>query len=500
MRNLMAAWGGQLLSVVVTFVVRAVFVRELSMDYLGVESLFSSILTILSLAELGVGSAITFSLYRPIAENDTERLKSTMRFFKRVYCSIGVLIAVIGFCLFPFVQVFIENPPDLPYLNFYFLFFVMNTAVSYFFSYKGLLLYAYQRDYVVSLVRYSVQIVLSIAQIVMLVLTKNYFVFLSIMLLTTVVQNVLISRAADRAYPYLNEKDAGKIDKGDLKSISQNTVALLLHRIAGTASIPASSLIVSKFIGIGTIAVYGNYILVLGSVQRILSRLFDAVTASVGNLGVLEGKGRQREIFDQCLFVSGFVPGVAFCVALCCLKPFVGLWLGEEYVFPLETTILLVFWYYLQGIRAAGQTFTSAYGLYWKSWYKAVAETVVLLGLSLVLVQTLGVNGVALSGILSMAFVSIPIETYVVAKYSLDTKARRYLAVIARHVAFTIVYTGIALAVCEAIPLQGVLAVVVNFAVSLIISMSLGVLLYATTKERHNLKNLYQRVLRLVKR
>ncbi len=173
MRNVAVAWLGQALSVLMSFVARGVFAHLLSSDYLGLESLFANVLTILSLAELGVGSAIVFSLYKPLAENDTAQVKALMRLFKRAYIVIGVSVAVVGCALTPFVDVIIKDVPDIPLIKLYFLMFVANTSVSYFFSYKGSLIAADQKKYIVSLVQYSFQILMCIAQVAVLLATHN---------------------------------------------------------------------------------------------------------------------------------------------------------------------------------------------------------------------------------------------------------------------------------------------------------------------------------------
>ena len=493
MRNLFAAWGGQAVSVLFTFVTRSVFAYQLSMEYLGVENLFSNVLTILSLADLGVGSAITFALYKPIAENDTELVKSLMRLFKRAYIIIGCAIAIVGLVLAPFVGYLIEDAPDIPDLSLYFLFFVLNTAVSYFFSYKGSLIYAYQKNYIVSLIQYGFQIAMCIVQIVLIFAFHSYILFLACMLLSTLGQNLMIARTADNMFPYLRDRGAAPLSRAMLVDIAKNTAALLMHRVAGAASTPASSVIVSAFVGIKAISIYGSYLLVLNSLQKIMVKVFDAIQASVGNMGVTEDVGRQYQVFRESLFVNAALYATVYAAVLCCMDAFVGLWLGEQYVFPDLTCVLMVGWYFALGMRACVQAFTGAYGLYWKSWYKAVAETVFLLGSSLVLVRVLGINGVALSGLLSALVISTPIEAYVLFRHGFHLPVKLFYRQAAGYYVVAVGAGAASFLLCQLIGLGGIAAIVVNAAVAIAVCVVLFSVFFGRTDE-------FKQSLTLVKR
>ena len=500
MKNLAVAWGGQLVSVLLAFVARGVFAQQLSMEYMGLENLFSNVLTILSLADLGVGSAVVFSLYEPLAKNDTEKVKSLMRFFKRAYITIGIVIAAIGFGLAPFIDVLIAGAPDIPNLSVYFLCFVLNTAVSYFFSYKGSLIYADQKNYIVSLFQYSFQIIMCIAQIAVLFLTHNYLLFLLCMIASTVLQNVGIAHKANMMFPYLKDKNVEPLDKGTLSLIIKNTFALVLHKIAGIASVPASSLIISKFAGINAIAIYGNYMLIINSLSRILDKTFDAVTASVGNLGAQESGERQYEVFKISFFINAFLYTVVCSVLFCCFNPLVFLWLGEDYLFPTLTVCLLTIWLYVKGMRSAEQSFTSAYGLYWFSWYKAVVETISLLGLSLALVQVAGIDGVILSGVVSLLLIATTMEVWVLYKHGFKRSPKDYFIKLGIYSLLTLILTSLSYCACMLIPGSGVISLLLKGVVSLTIAMGGFCLVFRKSHEFSEFVILLHRACSLVKR
>lgn len=492
--NLLAAWGGQVVALALVFVTRAVFARELSMDYLGLENLFSNVITILSLAELGIGSSITFALYKPIALGDEETIKSLMRLFKRAYVTIGCLIAVVGIGLSPFIGLFIKDIPDIPYLSLYFIMFVANTSISYFFSYKGLLIYAYQKNYVVSLIQYGFQIALSVVQIVVLLATHNYALFLVCMLMSTLLQNLCLSRAATKMSPFLKSSSVAPVSRSMAKGIAKNAFALTLHKIASIASVPAGTVILTAFAGLDVVALYGSYTLLLNAVTRLLDKVYDAITASVGNLGVLESGERQYEVFEESHFVTAFMYTVAAVTLACSLNPLVAVWLGEQYCFPMTTTLLFVAWFFVKGMRSAVLAFTSAYGLYWNSWYKAVVETVVLLALSFSLVQVWGVDGVVLSGVVSLLFVATVMEAYVVFKYGFKRGAGSYVLKTIAYYASAIAIGGACLFACSFIPFGGVVGFAAKAVASASLSSALFVALYFKTHEFSQFRILCRKV------
>ena len=198
-RNVLAAWGGQAAYAICAFVVRAIFVDTLASEYVGLETLFTSLLTILSLADLGVGSAITFALYKPLAFDDRQQVKSLMRLFKRAYIVIGCVVIAAGACMTPFSSGLLgSSAPDIPNLKLYFFCFVLNTGISYFFSYKASLITADQKNYVVSLIQYGFQIAMCGAQIAVLLVTGNYLLYLCCMIASTLLQNIVIAHTAIR--------------------------------------------------------------------------------------------------------------------------------------------------------------------------------------------------------------------------------------------------------------------------------------------------------------
>ena len=441
LKNVSAIWAGQIVSILCTFAVRMVFVRYLTQDYLGLETLFANVLSILALAELGIASAIVFSLYEPLANDDHESVKSIMRLFRRAYTVIGIVIAVAGCALAPHIEMFIGETPDIPYLHVYFLFFVANSSVSYFFSYKASLITADQKNYVVSLIRYGFQVLLCIAQALVLVLTQNYFLFLTCMLIATLGQNICYSVVANRMYPYLREKDIKPINPEVLDSIKRNVSGMVIHKTSSVVNAPVNGVVLSTFSNLGIVAIYGNYLLVMNTLGKIVDQMFDAIIASVGNLNVTESKDRQYEVFRTSFFVNSFIVGALTACYLPLVSPFIEFAFGPEYLFPFDVVVLFAIWFYFRGIRDAALSFISAYGLYWETKWKALAEVIFLLCTTIPLTYYFGIRGLLIANIIVQVCISLLFEGLIMHKHGLMRGAGKYFASAA-------VYSVVALALC----------------------------------------------------
>ena len=233
-RNIKYAIFGQGIGIIISFFSRMVFVRILSAEYLGLNGLFTNILSILSLAELGVGPAIVYSMYKPLAEKNEYKLKALMSLYRKAYITIGIVIAVIGLTFTPFLDFFIKDIPNIPNIKLIYLMFVANSSISYFFSYKRSLIIAGQKRYIATFYRYSFYFLLNIAQIIALLLTKNYILYLGLQIISTFLENVCVSNKADRLYPFIKTKGDERLDKAEKYTIVRNVKAMIFHKVGGT--------------------------------------------------------------------------------------------------------------------------------------------------------------------------------------------------------------------------------------------------------------------------
>ena len=425
-RNIYWSLIGQTLGIIASFIVRIVFIRVLNSTYLGLNGLFSNILTILSLTELGVGTAITYSLYRPLAKHDNEKIKSLMLLFKQVYTVIGIVIFVIGFGLTPFLSFFIKDMPDIEGLEIIYMLFVTNTAVSYFFSYKRNLILADQNRHIETIYRYSFYILMNILQIIYLFISKDYFGYLIIQVLLTIISNWALSVKADKMYPFLREKNIKKLDKKDTKEIIKNTKALMLKKVGGVAVNSTDNIVISKFVSLNAVGFYSNYYLVMYALYMIINQVYTSLTPGVGNFWVDQDEKRRIELFKKSNLATFWI---AFFCSVCLMvlfNDFIEIIAGKEYLFNIEIVLVLVVIFYFTVMRKVVNSFREASGIFYKDRYITIYEAVTNIGISILLSIKLGVLGVFLGTFISYFSLPFWIEVFILYKDGFKEKVTKY--------------------------------------------------------------------------
>ena len=407
------------------FIVRMVFIKTLPIEYLGVNGLFTNVLAMLSLAELGIGPAIVYSLYKPLAYGDKETVKSIMRLFKKVYIAVGGIILVLGLLLFPFLDSFIKDGQGVPQVHYFYLVFLLNTVVSYLWTYKRSLLIADQKQYVVNIYQAAVQVLVAVLQIIFLLIFADYWCFIILMLLGTVLENFSIAHKADKEYPYLNEK-AEVLDLDIKQQIVKNTNAMICHKIGGMVVFSSSNLVLSKFAGLAAVGLYSNYYMVIAALNAFAAKFFESITASIGNLMVLEESGKKIKAFKITEFITALQASICFCGLYVLFNPFVELWVGKEYLFSEVVVTAMAFSFYLTYMRKAVLMFRDACGLYWNDRYKPLAESVINLAASIYLTVHYGVIGVVVGGVISTLLTCFWVEPYVLFNNGIDIKLKDY--------------------------------------------------------------------------
>ena len=298
--NMISGSTMQIINVLLGFVSRTIFIKLLNADYLGVNSLYSNILMVLSFAELGIGNAIAFCLYEPIANNDKKRIQALMKFYKKAYSFIGIIIFIIGLGLIPFMNIIIKNPPNIKEnLTLIYILFLLNTSISYFFSYKKTLIIADQKVYIENFYNRLFQIIQVIAQSILLLLTHQYLAYLIIYLVCTILLNVSLAKKADKLYPLLQEKNDNKLSKEEIHSIFKNVKALFVYKFGAVILDGTDSIIISAIINITTVGISSNYTLLINSVSNIVGQGFNGITASIGNLAAQGDKKKIRTVINE---------------------------------------------------------------------------------------------------------------------------------------------------------------------------------------------------------
>lgn len=443
LKNLITAFIGQAAGILISFIARRAFLDCLDEQYLGISGLFSNILTVLSLAELGVGTAMTFALYKPLAENDIPLIKSLMRFYKRAYNAIGAAVLVLAVLFVPVYPFFMDEVPDIPHLTAIYLLYAANTGISYFFTYKRTLIICDQKRYVATIYRYGFFFALNIAQIAVLYATRNYLLFTAVQLLFTVLENIAVSRAADRMYPYLREKDISPLPEELFCDIKKNVGAMLMHKIGGIVVLSTDNILISKLVGIASTGIYSNYYLITNALEKIIAQVFTSMSAGVGDLNAAEkDKSRLMTSFYRVFFMSFWIMGFSFVCLVCLFNPFICLWLKtDSLIFGMDTVVLISAVFFLTGMRKTVLTYREAAGAFYYDRCKPIAESIVNIIASVALARVIGVSGIFLGTVISTLTVCIWVEPYVLFKHVFKASPKKYFCRL-------LLYTAVTGAVC----------------------------------------------------
>lgn len=399
------------------FLQRTIFILILGQTLTGVNSLFSGILSMLSMAELGIGSALNYSLYKPVANKDYEKIKSYMLFYKKAYRVIAAVITVIGLALTPFLKYLVKNPGDntIQELTVYYLIFLFNTVSTYFVAYKYSLVNAEQRNYIQTNITTITKIVTVIVQIVVLLLTRNFLIYLLAQAAVELLQKIFVSRYLNRLYPYLCEKKVQRLEKEETAVIVTKTKALMCHKIGDVARLQTDSIIISSFIDVGVNGIVDNYNYVITYVANFVNIIFNSVLSGFGNLVATESKEKQYEVFKVYRFFACWLYGFATVGFWYLLTPLIGnLWLNDEWVIGQGIVTLILIDFYFKGGRVVLANFKIAAGVFEKDRYLALIQGGVNLVLSIGLVQVIGLSGIYVGTVVSglMANVIQPLIVY----------------------------------------------------------------------------------------
>lgn len=436
-RNTMAAVISRMTAILMGFAVRVVFTRMMSEAYVGVCGLFSNMITVLALPEMEIVTAVPYALYDPVARGDTGKQKSLMKLYQRFYHIVSGTILIAGCACIPFLG-FMTGNQQVEHLLLIYLMFLLNSALSYLWTYKRTLMDAHQLISVGVWYQTVFLVLQDIIQIVVLWAARDFVLFLSVSLVCTLARNIAVSRRADRLYPFLREKDAQSLPEEERREIFGNIRAMMLHKTGNVLINNTDNLLLSSLIGLSSVGKYFNYYLIIGSARQVLNQALQGITASVGDLGVSAGRERMREILEDALFVGQWMFGFTAICIYELINPFIEVSFGVRYVFPMPVVLVLCLKFYVTGMRQAVLVFRDALGLFRTDRHKVLLESALNLGISILLAVRLGELGVFLGTLVSMLLTSVWIEPFVLYRY-LKVPLRNYFV---RYLTYTVV-TGV---------------------------------------------------------
>ena len=400
-RNVGTSIAGQLLNNLLRFVCRTVFVYTLGKEFLGISSLYTNILSLLSISELGFSSAVTFSLYKPLAEDNQPLICAYMNFYRKAYRIIGSIIFFAGLCLLPFLPNLMTGVTDKVNIYEYYLLYLIQTVVSYlFFAYKSTLLDADQKKYISDIVTYVCQILMNVVQIVILVVWRSFLAYTITSIFSNIMINAVISVIVDRKYPYLRRK-VPALDEKEKKNLFSRIYAMALYKVSNAVGSATDNLIISSFISVVMVGIYNNYYLVIQTIQTILSEAFNAITASLGNKYVLDSKEHNEYTFRCLNLLNNMLVAVCAVCFMVLFQPFIILWLGRDYLLDQPVLIIIVLNFATNYMQLTTNIYRQASGVFVQGKYRAVANAILNLVTSIILVKQIGLVGVFLGSIIS---------------------------------------------------------------------------------------------------
>lgn len=469
----------KLYQTVVPFAMRTVMICFLGVEYLGLNSLFVSVLQVLNLAELGVGSAMVFSMYKPIAEDDHGTICGLIKLYRTYYRVIGLVIAVIGTCLTPFIPKLIHGniPPDM---NVYIL-YLLNlgaTVLSYWlFAYRNSLIVAHQRVDIVSKITVIANTIQYILQIIAVVCLKNYYLYVIILLLNQVIINIATAVASIRLFP--GYKPNGDLPKETVKCINQRIRDLFTSKIGNIVVNSADSIVISAFLGLTVLAVYQNYHYISTSIIGFVTVIFNSCTAGIGNSIIVETKEKNFNDLKIFTFLLSWIAGLAATCYLCLVQPFMDMWVGKELMVGFSTVICFVIHLYIYEINALLNLYKDSAGMWHEDRFRPLVTAGVNLILNLLLVNYLGIYGVILCTVISMLLVGMPWILHNLFTVVFERKyMRQYVCKLLLHLIIVATVAAIAYFVCSCINLNDILTIIIRLIVCMIIVNGLYITMF----------------------
>ncbi|MBR4965076.1 MAG: polysaccharide biosynthesis protein [Lachnospiraceae bacterium] len=451
-RNIVFAFANKIIAILLPFISRTIMLHLLGEEYVGVGSLFTSILSFLNLTELGVGAAIVYSMYKPIEEKDREKICAYLSYYRTLYRYIGGAMLLIGTVLLPAVPYLIKGEPPVG-VNVYILFYLylIDSVISYFFAgYRQSILVAHQRSDIKSKIVMIVSIFVQAGQIAALVLTRNFYVYAFVPILGTLVTNGLNAWVTMKKYPEL--KCAGKLPKEDRQALKKRLTGLVGTKMNSIVVHAADMIVISAFLGLTHTAMYGNYYYIMSAVNAFVVLIFSSMTASVGNSLITETKEKNMKLFSKIGFVNGWITGWCSVCMICLYNPFMRIWVGEELSYPFGVELGMVLYFFMFSIQRAIIVFKDAAGIWYEDRFRPYVCMIVNIVLNVILVQFCGVYGVILSSIAAFA-ISIPWISRTLFTTLFKESCKKQLCRIGFYALVTALAGGLSWYLCNLLPL-----------------------------------------------
>lgn len=400
-KNISISIFSQLIIITLGFISRKVFIDSLGANYLGLDGLLTNVLSMVVLIESGIGISIVYNLYKPLAENDRNKVIALIQLYKKVYRLLAVTVLVISVSLYPFLGYLMKDEAAISNITIIYALFVAKNIITFLNADKWSLINADQKGYVLARTNLIFQVATTIAKIAVLMLTQNYVLYLIIELLIYIVQNVVNGRIVNKRYPYIKTKEKYSVDKETKNNLIINVKAMFLHNVGGYIVFGTDNILISSFIGVATVGLYSNYTMIINQLASLVNPILTGVGASIGNLIATESSDKSYFVFKTTYLMNFWIYSLCVIFLYNLLEPFISWWLGKKYLLDDMTFIVILINFYLTGMRTAIATFKNTAGLFVQDKYASLIEAVINLASSIILVKYFGLSGIFLGTTIS---------------------------------------------------------------------------------------------------
>ena len=491
-KNIALSFANSFLASLLGLVSRTVFISVLGSDYLGLAGLLNNMLGFLAISELGIASAIGFSLYKPLAQKDYRAVSVLMSVYRKAYMIIGIIVLISGVVLYQYLDFFVAAEQQPQGTDFAYFAFLINTVVGYFLSYKTTLLSSDNQGYRLVPINVVVNCTQTILQIIVLVLWKNYVVYLSVQILCSIVLMALQNLYISKRYKDVHFRSKEKLSDSQKKDIKKNISGLVITKIGDYLVNSTDNLIITKLVSLTATGIYSNYYLIRSMVNGYIGTLFGGITAGIGNVVAIEDDDRKLSIFDTMFFCTFFIYSFEASCFMCLLNPFIGdIWIGEEYLFQTGTVAVIVLNNFITGLRMPLITMKGAAGKYLEDSWVSFAFAGINLAASILLVKPFGVTGVFLGTIVGSVLTADWYRPVVIYRTVFHAPVKLYFKKYVLYLTLGIVYTALAYWFCSMIELNNVyIGFVLKACIASGIPVILNCLIFHKCKEFMSVKNM----------
>lgn len=470
-RNIIFGTCLKLYQIVVPFLMRTIMIYFMGVQYLGLNSLFTSVLQVLNLAELGVGSAMVYSMYKTVAEHDNNTICALMGLYRKYYRIIGMVVLAAGCVIIPFVPHLIKS--DVPEgINIYVL-YVMNLLATVFtywlYAYKNSILQAYQRNDIVSKVTMITDTIKYILQIFTIVFLKNYYMYVLVLILLQIASNIITAAVVTRMYPEYRCK--GSLPKEEVAQINSRIRDLFTSKIGAVIVNSADTVVISAFLGLTVLAIYQNYFFIISSVIAFIAVVFNSCTAGIGNSIIVETKEKNYNDFKKFTFLIAWIAGFCTVCIVCLMQPFMNIWMNgnEKLMLGMSEVVCFCIYFFVYEIQQLLLTYKDAAGMWHEDKYRPLVTALTNLALNIIMVQFFGLYGVLLSTVISIIFIGMPWLFYNLFTVLFKRNAAKYVIRVVYYTVITIVISIITYTVCSLVPFTGIAELIVKLIICIIV-------------------------------